>query len=196
MRMWQVSTHGAIAAKSVRVLPYPTGKSAFVTALMYSTRAQLYFCACMDGRLRLYKHGLRIKASLAWAERAVYCMRFVDARDELIVAGASGVKVCFALVECDSHLCSHLSANSSHARSMQWIAPAMLWTSGHSKAQRGTVRPSNTDALSTFLRRYTTRSQTTKHICARQKTQTTLWHISKASPTPGLTVSAKPFTSA
>ena len=94
MRLWHLKQHGKVAARTIKALPYPQGRIRFVTALMYSQRAQLYFCACMDGRLRLYKHNLRIKACLEWPERAVYAMKFVNARDELVVAGANGVKVC------------------------------------------------------------------------------------------------------
>lgn len=102
MRLWHVTERGNVATRTLQALPYPPGRIRFVTSLMYSPQAQLYFCACMDGRLRLYKHNLRIKACLEWPERAVYAMRFVNSRDELVVAGASGAKV---LLLCLHYFC-------------------------------------------------------------------------------------------
>ena len=95
MHLWELKGRGN-ASKSpatIKDLRYPQGSPNFVTALFYCTHTQLYFCACMDGHLRLYKHNLRIKSCLAWAESIVYNMAFVPRRDELVVGGAAGVKV-------------------------------------------------------------------------------------------------------
>ena len=97
MRIWELipaSDPGARpSSATIQDVPYPRGRLDFVTALIYVPDIQLYFCACMDSQLRIYKYNLRIKSCLEWAESHVHAMTFAVARNELVIAGATGVKV-------------------------------------------------------------------------------------------------------
>jgi WD40 repeat protein len=92
MRLWKVSDGGCGVVTNLKDLHFPNLKSNFVTAIMYSNHVKLFFCPCLDGNLRIYKHDLKIKSCLPWSESIVYDMAFVSKRDELLVAGAAGVK--------------------------------------------------------------------------------------------------------
>lgn len=93
MHLWHTTDGPDDRSETIKDLRYPDRKSSFITAVTYSAHAKVLFAACLDGHLRLYKHNFKIKACLPWAESAVHDMAFVHKRDELVVAGAAGVKV-------------------------------------------------------------------------------------------------------
>lgn len=95
LRLWHFRRRVAgapPAASTLKSIDYPQGKRSFVTALLYVPEVHLYFAACMDSCLRLYKHDLRIRARLPWPETLVHTLAFCAARNELVTAGAAGVK--------------------------------------------------------------------------------------------------------
>lgn len=93
MRLWHATEKLRDRCDTLKDLRYPDHKSSFITAVLYSPHVKALFAACLDGQLRIYKHNFKIKSCLPWAESAVHAMAFVHRRDELVVAGAAGVKV-------------------------------------------------------------------------------------------------------
>lgn len=92
MRSWAVNPQDTEGPRTLVSLNYPGLKANYVTCLIYASTPMLFFCACLDGHLRIYKHDLRIKACLPWQSSVVLDMVFCEKRDELVVAGSDGVK--------------------------------------------------------------------------------------------------------
>lgn len=93
MRSWKVNPQETEDPATLSSLNFPGLECNYVTCLIYASAPMLFFCACLDGHLRIYKHDLSIKACLPWQSTFVLDMAFCEKRDELVVAGCDGVKV-------------------------------------------------------------------------------------------------------
>ena len=102
MHCWKLAGH--VQARSVNTLRYPRGTYNFVTCITYSDPAKLVFCACLDGKLRIYKNDMQLKSVLAWDQTVVYDMHFLRSTNEIIATGIQGMKV-FANFCLAFHVC-------------------------------------------------------------------------------------------
>jgi WD40 repeat protein len=92
IHLWHSTSKRPNKMDTLKDIHFPSGRGRFVTAMTFSSHARSLFCACLDGCLRIYKHNLKMRACLQWPESIVHAMVYVPKRDELLIAGAAGVK--------------------------------------------------------------------------------------------------------
>jgi hypothetical protein len=92
LRWWHSTDKNLDQTETLKDMHFPNGRGRFVTAMAFAPKARSLFCACLDGHLRIYKQNFKLRASLKWPESIVHTMVFSQRRDELVVAGAAGVK--------------------------------------------------------------------------------------------------------
>ena len=86
--------YSAVTVQSHQV-HFDSKRNGFITALLFVEQHGLFFAACLDQTLRLYDSSFKLQSTMRWHAGVVTQLLYSKALDEVITAGAEGLKTWF-----------------------------------------------------------------------------------------------------